>query len=110
MGDRILPSGVSVHDRIIKIIDDLFGSPSQEPEPGLAEPFPLEKDQIVLRKAIEKSEVLFHRSWVKAHRGFYPSRLEVRKVLKHPITAGRDLIALNKKKNLHLPFPVITKT
>jgi hypothetical protein len=102
MGDRILPSGVSVHDRIIKIIDDLFGSPSQEPEPGLAEPFPLEKDQIVLRKAIEKSEVLFHRSWVKAHRGFYPSRLEVRKVLKHPITARRNLIPLDEKQNLHL--------
>jgi hypothetical protein len=61
----------------------------------------LEKDQIVLRKPIEKSEVLFHRPWIEAYGRIYPFGLKIRKVLKDPITAGRYLIALNEKENLH---------
>jgi hypothetical protein len=67
----------------------------------LAEPFSLEKDQIVLGETFEKSKVLLHRPRIKAHRGLHPFGLKVRKVLKNPITAGRYLMALNKKKNLH---------
>jgi hypothetical protein len=69
----------------------------------------LEKDQIVLRKPIEKSEVLFHRPWIEAYGRIYPFGLKIRKVLKDPITAGRYLIALNEKENLHLPLPIITR-
>jgi hypothetical protein len=107
--NRILSGGVSIHDRVIKIIDNLFGSPSQETEPGLAEPLSLEKDQIVLGKAFEKTEILLHRPWIKAHRGLDPFGLKIRKVLKDPIAARRYLIPLNEKQNLHLPFPVMTK-
>jgi hypothetical protein len=100
--NRILSCRVSIHDRVIEIIDNLLGFPPQEREPRLAEPLSLEKDQIVLGKAIEKSEVLLHRPWIEAHRDLHPFGLKVRKVLKDPITAGCDLIALDEKENLHL--------
>jgi hypothetical protein len=63
----------------------------------LVESFPLEEEDVVLRKCFKESEILSKGSGIEADGGPYPFGFQIRDILKHTVPAGGYRKTLNQE-------------
>jgi hypothetical protein len=61
----------------------------------------LKENDIVFWEILEELKILSQGPWIEADGGIHPFGIQIRKILKHSITAGRDLPPLNEEKGFH---------
>src|SRR4030042_3604543 len=91
----------SVHQRIIKIVDDLICLLADIPELQGREEFPGDIKKIIISQSIIKFQFINPLPLIEMKGNLCPLLFKIGKVLKHPIPTAVDLQAMDQESDLH---------